>query len=116
MLYNKMQKSGLFHTHDKHLDLYNALIGLIGLDEAIEKGEINATEVLKKRHHDDKVKDPYVDSEKKKQKRKRKDSDPSKDKEHSISSPKGKTQPMPLSTNKSLTVEETVHYDAMEAD
>nr|GEZ82966.1 hypothetical protein [Tanacetum cinerariifolium] len=33
-LYNKMQKSGLFHTHDKHLDLYNALIGLIGLDES----------------------------------------------------------------------------------
>nr|GEU94150.1 hypothetical protein [Tanacetum cinerariifolium] len=50
MLYNKMQKSGLFHTHDKHLDPYNALIGSIALDEAIAKGEIDAKKFLKMRH------------------------------------------------------------------
>ncbi|GJT69431.1 hypothetical protein Tco_1028717 [Tanacetum coccineum] len=58
MLYNKMQKSGLFLTHDKHLDIYNALIGSIGLDEAIAKGEIDSTKVLKKRRHNDKDEDP----------------------------------------------------------
>ncbi|GJX27071.1 hypothetical protein Tco_0233367 [Tanacetum coccineum] len=81
-------KSRLFHTHDKHLDLYNALIGSIGLDEAIAKGEIDATKVLKKRRHDDKDEDPFADSKKKKRKRKRKDYEPSKDKEQPIFSPK----------------------------
>nr|GEW03692.1 hypothetical protein [Tanacetum cinerariifolium] len=89
MLYNKIQKSGLFHTYDKHLDLYNALIGSIDLDEAIAKGEIDATKVLKKRHHDDK--DPSADFEKKKQERNKKDSEPSKDKKQHVSSPKEKT-------------------------
>ncbi|GJV13723.1 hypothetical protein Tco_1355264 [Tanacetum coccineum] len=116
MLYNKMQKSGIFYTHDKHLDLFNALIGSIGLDEAIAKGEIDAAKVLKKRRHDDKDKDPSADSKKKKQKRKRKDYEPSKDKEHLVSSLKGKTQPKPSSTDKYVTAEETVHDDAIEAD
>ncbi|GJW56487.1 hypothetical protein Tco_0103218 [Tanacetum coccineum] len=68
MLYNKMQKCRLYHTHEKHLDIYNVLIGSIGLDEAIAKGEIDGTKVLKKRRHDDKDEDPPTDSEKKKQK------------------------------------------------
>nr|GFB13478.1 hypothetical protein [Tanacetum cinerariifolium] len=33
----KAQHSGSFQEHQKHLDLYNALIGLISLDEAIKK-------------------------------------------------------------------------------
>ncbi|GKE70153.1 hypothetical protein Tco_1528225, partial [Tanacetum coccineum] len=81
-------KSRLVHTHDKHLDLYNALIGSIGLDEANAKGEIDATKVLKKRRHDDKDEDPFADSKKKKRKRKRMDYEPSKDKEQPIFSPK----------------------------
>ncbi|GJT39921.1 hypothetical protein Tco_0939786 [Tanacetum coccineum] len=56
-----MQKSGSFQEHEKHLDLYNALIGSIGLDEAIAKGEIDSTKVLKKRRNDDKDKDPSAD-------------------------------------------------------
>ncbi|GJV28757.1 hypothetical protein Tco_1385205, partial [Tanacetum coccineum] len=73
MLFDMMQKSGSFQEHEKHLDLYNALIGSIGLDDAIAKGDIDPTKVLKKRHHDDKDKDPSVDSEKGKKKRRRKD-------------------------------------------
>ncbi|GJW80324.1 hypothetical protein Tco_0144299 [Tanacetum coccineum] len=68
MVYNKMQKCRLYHTHEKHLDIYNVLIRSIGLDEAIAKGEIDGTKVLKKRRHDDKDEDPPADSEKKKQK------------------------------------------------
>ncbi|GJT04556.1 hypothetical protein Tco_0839018 [Tanacetum coccineum] len=68
MLYNKMHKSGSFSEHEKHLDLYNALIGSIHLDKAIAKGEIDPTKVLKKRHHDDKDDDPPTDSKKKKKK------------------------------------------------
>ncbi|GJS87934.1 hypothetical protein Tco_0770570 [Tanacetum coccineum] len=58
MLYDKMQKSGSFNEHEKHLDLYNALIGSIHIDEAIAKGEIDLTKVLKNIIHDDKDEDP----------------------------------------------------------
>ncbi|GKE04001.1 hypothetical protein Tco_1396019, partial [Tanacetum coccineum] len=39
MLYDKIQESGSFKEHEKHLDLYNDLIGSIGLDDAIAKDE-----------------------------------------------------------------------------
>ncbi|GJW45272.1 hypothetical protein Tco_0074071 [Tanacetum coccineum] len=116
MLYDKIQKSGSFQTHEKHLDLYNALIGTISLDEVITKGEIDPTKVLKKRHHDDKDEDPPTDSEKKKKRRRRKDSKPSKEKDQSGSSKAGKTPSKPSSTDKSINTEETVHEVAIEAD
>ncbi|GKA77279.1 hypothetical protein Tco_0783740, partial [Tanacetum coccineum] len=68
-LFDMMQKSESFQEHGKHLDLCNALIGQIGLDEAIAKGKNDPTRVLKKRRHDDKDKDPLADSEKGKKKR-----------------------------------------------
>ncbi|GKE33835.1 hypothetical protein Tco_1453157 [Tanacetum coccineum] len=74
MLYDKMQKSGSFNEHQKHIDLYNALTGSIGLDEAITKGEIDPAKVLKKKCHDDKDQDPPTNSEKER----RKDAKPSK--------------------------------------
>ncbi|GKE81071.1 hypothetical protein Tco_1551071, partial [Tanacetum coccineum] len=74
--------------HEKHLDLYNALIGSIHLDEAIAKGEIDPT----------------------------KDSEPSKDKDQSGSSKAGKPPSKPSLTDKSVNTEETVHEVAMEAD
>ncbi|GJV76865.1 hypothetical protein Tco_1508449, partial [Tanacetum coccineum] len=74
-----MQQSGSFQEHQKRLDLYNALIGSIGLDEAIAKGEINPAKVLKKRRCDDKDEDPPAKSDKEKKRRKQKDFEPSKD-------------------------------------
>ncbi|GJU29916.1 hypothetical protein Tco_1173505 [Tanacetum coccineum] len=115
MLFDKMQKSGSFQEHEKHLDLYNALIGSIGLDEAISKGEIDPSKVLKKRHHDDEDKDPSVDSEKEKKKRRRKDSGRSKDKEPTDSSKKGKAPSQPSKTDKPMNAEEVVQEVAMEA-
>ncbi|GJW21556.1 hypothetical protein Tco_0032178 [Tanacetum coccineum] len=67
-----------FQENEMHLDLYNSLIGLIGLDEAIAKGETDPTKVLKKRHHNDKDQDPPVDTKKEKKRRRRKDTEPSK--------------------------------------
>ncbi|GJR34665.1 hypothetical protein Tco_1210349 [Tanacetum coccineum] len=66
MIYDKMQKSGSLNKHEKHIDIYNALISSIHLDEAIAKGEIYPKKVMKKRCHDDKDEDPPADSEKKK--------------------------------------------------
>nr|GEW95838.1 hypothetical protein [Tanacetum cinerariifolium] len=81
----------------KHLDLYNALIGRIHLDEAIAKGEINHPTSSDKR-------------------RKRKDSRPSKDKDQLVSSKIGKTLSKPSSTDKYVNAEEIVLEVAMGAD
>nr|GEW76170.1 putative ribonuclease H-like domain-containing protein [Tanacetum cinerariifolium] len=59
-------KSGSINQHQKHIDLYNALIGSIVLDEAIMKGELDPLKVLKKRRHDDRDQDPPVNSTKEK--------------------------------------------------
>ncbi|GJZ73701.1 hypothetical protein Tco_0637847, partial [Tanacetum coccineum] len=78
MLYDKMQQIGSVQEHQKHLDLYNALIGSISLDEAIAKGEIDPAKVLKKRRHDEKDEDPPAKFDKEKKRRKRKDYEASK--------------------------------------
>ncbi|GJX80362.1 hypothetical protein Tco_0328511 [Tanacetum coccineum] len=88
-------KSISFHTHEKHLELYNALIGSINLDED---------------------KDPPANFENKRKRRKRKDSEPPKEKELSGSSPKGKTKTKPSSIDKSVNAKEIVHDVAMESD
>ncbi|GJR58502.1 hypothetical protein Tco_1500664 [Tanacetum coccineum] len=116
MIYDNMKKSISFHTHEKHLELYNALIGSINLDEAIAKGKLDSSKVLKKRHHDDKDEDPPADFENKRKRRKRNDSEPPKEKEQSGSSPKGKTKTKPSSIDKSVNAKETVHDVAMESD
>ncbi|GKB52203.1 hypothetical protein Tco_0902956 [Tanacetum coccineum] len=49
ILLDKMQKSGSFLNDDKHLDLYNALMNSIGLDEAIEKRDLDLAHDKKRR-------------------------------------------------------------------
>ncbi|GJS32592.1 hypothetical protein Tco_0530974 [Tanacetum coccineum] len=88
MLYDKMQNSRSFNEHEKHFDLYNDLIGLIHLDEAIAKGETDPT----------------------------KDSEPSKDRDQSGSSKAGKTPSKPSSTDKTVNAEERVHEVTTKAD
>nr|GEV29287.1 hypothetical protein [Tanacetum cinerariifolium] len=88
MLYDKLQKSGSFNEHENHLDLYNALIGSIHLDDKITKGEIDPTKHLKMRRHADKDEDHLA----------------------------GKTPSKPSSTDKSVNAKETVHESAMKAD
>ncbi|GJR30088.1 hypothetical protein Tco_1106320 [Tanacetum coccineum] len=72
-LYDMMQKSHSFLAHEKHLELFNALMNSMGVDEVFVKGNLDRTPRLKKRHHDDQ--DPPVNSTKDKQKRRRKDTD-----------------------------------------
>nr|GEW53336.1 uncharacterized mitochondrial protein AtMg00810-like [Tanacetum cinerariifolium] len=45
-LINKMQRSSSFLDHDKHLDLYNALMDFISLNEAIKRGDLDPTKEL----------------------------------------------------------------------
>ncbi|GKD68000.1 hypothetical protein Tco_1322090 [Tanacetum coccineum] len=107
MLYDKMQQIGSVQEHQKHLDLYNALIGSISLDEAIAKGEIDPAKVLKKRRHDEKDEDPPAKFDKEKKRRKRKDYEASKY-DQTSSSKKGNTPSKSSKTDKSMNAEEIV--------
>ncbi|GKB12134.1 hypothetical protein Tco_0846057 [Tanacetum coccineum] len=86
------------------------------LDDAIAKGEIDLTKVLKKRRHDDKDKDPSADAEKGKKKRRRKDYEPSKDKDTAGSSKKGKAPSQTSKIDKSINADETIQEAAMETE
>ncbi|GJU92717.1 hypothetical protein Tco_1317473 [Tanacetum coccineum] len=112
ILYDKMQKIRTFHTHEKHLDLYNALIGSIHLNDAIAKRKIDSTKVLKKIRHEDKDEDPLADSEKKRKRKKRKDYEPSKDKEQSGSSPKA-DQPVDVEEDAGNVADEQPQEDVV---
>ncbi|GKE08320.1 hypothetical protein Tco_1411871, partial [Tanacetum coccineum] len=72
-LHDMMLKSRLFLDHQKHLELYNALIESIGIDEAMAKSELDPVKTLKRHHDQDQ--DPPTDKDLKK--RKRKDADTS---------------------------------------
>ncbi|GJS91378.1 hypothetical protein Tco_0774014 [Tanacetum coccineum] len=93
-LYDMMQKSCSILAHDKHLELYNALMNLMGVDGSATKGDLDCTPSQHKRSHDDQ--DPPKDREgEKKSKRRRKDVGGS-------SSKKGKAQ------------EDSPHYETAE--
>nr|GEU91627.1 probable 2-oxoglutarate-dependent dioxygenase AOP1 [Tanacetum cinerariifolium] len=94
ILFDKMDKSRSYMTHDKYQELYDALLNSIMLDEAITSGD--------------------VDPDKKR--RKGKDSKPFKDKVQNGSSSKGKTQSKPSSTNKPVNAEEPLHEAEMDMD
>ncbi|GJY67169.1 hypothetical protein Tco_0469407 [Tanacetum coccineum] len=119
ILFDKMDKSRSYITHNKHQVLYDALLNSVCLVEAIANGESNLDKVLRKRHCD-KDQDPIAGSDKeKKRKRKVKDSKPSKDTTQ-IGSSKGKTPPKTSKTDKSITAEELVkepiHEVAMDVE
>ncbi|GKA95320.1 hypothetical protein Tco_0817358 [Tanacetum coccineum] len=115
-----------FLQHDKHLELYNTLIGSMGIDEAIAEGDLDPTKTLKKIHRDD-DQDPHADSKKEKKKRRQKDTEPSKKNNNQAGSKKGKTPSKPSKSNKptntkelvqdaAMDDEELVQDDAMDAD
>ncbi|GJR26520.1 hypothetical protein Tco_1102752 [Tanacetum coccineum] len=88
ILLDKMQKCRSFQTHEKHLDLYNALVNLTMLDEAITSGDVNPSKSFEKESPND----------------------------QSGSTPKGKTQSKPSSTDKFVNAEEIIHDVALETD
>nr|GEU54984.1 hypothetical protein [Tanacetum cinerariifolium] len=107
ILFDKMDRSRSNMTHDKHQELYDALLNSMYLDDTIESGEANPDKVLRKRHRDENQDAPTGSDKEKKRSRKGKDSKPSKDKAH-IGSSKGKTPPNTSKTGKSMTTEESV--------
>ncbi|GJS99492.1 hypothetical protein Tco_0820662 [Tanacetum coccineum] len=49
ILFDNMDKSRSYMSHDKHQELYDALLNSIMLDEAIASGDVNPDKVLRKR-------------------------------------------------------------------
>nr|GEU57534.1 hypothetical protein [Tanacetum cinerariifolium] len=66
-LYEMMQKSHSFLYHDKHLELYNALINLMGVDGSAAKGHMPSQH---KRSHDDQDLEIHEGDKSKKRRRK----------------------------------------------
>nr|GEU68161.1 hypothetical protein [Tanacetum cinerariifolium] len=97
ILFDKMDKSCSYMTHDKHQDVYDALLNSICLEDAITRGDINTDKALRKRERGD-DQDPTAGSEQwKKKRRKGKDSEPSKDKlQTSLSKLKIHSKPLRL--------------------
>ncbi|GKB22399.1 hypothetical protein Tco_0861800 [Tanacetum coccineum] len=85
ILFDKMDRSRSYMTHDKHQELYDALLNSMFLDDTIASGEVNNHKVLRKRHHDE-------------------DQD----------LPTGKAPPKSSKTGKSITVKESVEEPVYE--
>ncbi|GKA43906.1 hypothetical protein Tco_0736630 [Tanacetum coccineum] len=61
ILFEKMDKSRSYLTHDKHQELFDALLNSICLDDIVAQGQANTENILRKRDHgDDKDEDPSV--------------------------------------------------------
>ncbi|GKB18931.1 hypothetical protein Tco_0852854 [Tanacetum coccineum] len=71
IIFEKIDKSRSYMSHDKHQELYDALLNSIMLDEASAKGDVNLVKVLRKRDGDD-DQDPSARSDQGKKKKKRK--------------------------------------------
>nr|GEX86253.1 hypothetical protein [Tanacetum cinerariifolium] len=68
-LYDMMHKSRSFLAHNKHLELYNAFMNSMGVDEYAAKDDLDCTPSQHKRSHDDQ--DPLEDHEGEKNKKRR---------------------------------------------
>ncbi|GJX97245.1 hypothetical protein Tco_0353043 [Tanacetum coccineum] len=51
ILFDKMEKSHSYLTHDKHQDLYDVVFNSLSLDDAIASGQADIEKVLRKRYH-----------------------------------------------------------------
>ncbi|GKB97048.1 hypothetical protein Tco_0983185 [Tanacetum coccineum] len=88
ILFDKMDKSQSYMSHDKHQELFDALLNSIMLDKAIASGDVNPDKVLRKRDRRD-DQDPTAGSDQGKQKRRKgKDYESYKDKVQTGSSSK----------------------------
>ncbi|GJV64112.1 hypothetical protein Tco_1474940 [Tanacetum coccineum] len=110
-----MDKSRSYLTHDKHQELYNALLNSIILDEAIARGDVNQDKVLRKKDYgDDQDPSARSDQGKEKKMRKRTNAELSKKSSTSKESSKGKTSPKTSKIGKSVTAEEPIEEPIQE--
>ncbi|GKE95099.1 hypothetical protein Tco_1579954 [Tanacetum coccineum] len=115
LLFDKVDKIRSYMSHDKHQDLYDALLNSILLNEAVARGDVNPDTVLRKRDRND-DQDPTggSDQRKEKKRKKRTNAEPSKKSSGSKKSTKGNTTSKTSKTDKSVTSDESVQEPAHE--
>ncbi|GJT87453.1 hypothetical protein Tco_1069170 [Tanacetum coccineum] len=109
ILFENMDKSRSYHTHDKYQALYDALLNSFILDDDIARGQADAEKVLRKRDHGEK--DPLAgpNQGKKNKISRTKESKPSKKSSTSKETSKGKSPTKTSKSGKSVTAEEPVN-------
>ncbi|GKB82042.1 hypothetical protein Tco_0948937 [Tanacetum coccineum] len=108
IIFDKMDKSRSYLTHDKHQALYDALFNSLSLDDAIASGQAGLEKVLRKKDHDDEDPSAGPDQGKKTKRCRTKDSKPSKKSSTSKESSKGKSPAKTSKFGKSVTAKEPV--------
>ncbi|GJZ79677.1 hypothetical protein Tco_0644514 [Tanacetum coccineum] len=114
IIFDTMDKSRSYLTHDKNQALFKALLNSVSLDDDITSGQANLEKILRKRDLDDE--DPLAGpSQGKKTKKSRtKESEPSKKSSTSKESSKYKSPTKTSKSGKSMTAEELVEEPAFE--
>ncbi|GJZ63171.1 hypothetical protein Tco_0619592 [Tanacetum coccineum] len=108
ILFEKMDKSRSYQTHDKHQALYDALRSSLILDDDITRGQADAEKVLRKRDCNEEDPSAGPNQGKKTKRSKTKESEPSKKSSTSKESSRGKSPGKTSKFGKSLTAEEPV--------
>ncbi|GJU49121.1 hypothetical protein Tco_1218676 [Tanacetum coccineum] len=105
-------------THDKHKDLFDALLNSICLDDAVARGQADLDKIMRNRDHDDNNKDEDHSTgpnQGKKTKRSRtNESEPSKKSSTTKESSKGKSPAKTSKSGKSVTTEEPTEEPAFD--
>ncbi|GJR43370.1 hypothetical protein Tco_1311473, partial [Tanacetum coccineum] len=108
ILFEKIDKSRSYLTHDKHQALFDALLNSMSLDDAIARGQADPEKVLRKRDRDDEDPSAGPNQGKKTKRSRTKESEPSKKSSTSKESSKGKSPAKTSKSGKSMTAEEPV--------
>ncbi|GJZ06893.1 hypothetical protein Tco_0540686, partial [Tanacetum coccineum] len=112
ILFEKMDKSRSYLTHDKHQALFDALFNSLCLDDVIACGQVETEKVLRKRDHDgdDKDEDHSAgpNQGKKTKRRRTKESESSKNTSTTKETSKGNAPTKGSKSYKSMHVEESV--------
>ncbi|GJW17472.1 hypothetical protein Tco_0024908 [Tanacetum coccineum] len=98
ILFDKMDKSCSYLTHDKHQALFDALLNSMSLDDAIASGQADPEKIMRKKDRDDEDPSSGPNQGKKTKRSRTKESEPSQKSSTSKESSKGKS---PAKTTKS---------------
>ncbi|GJX24393.1 hypothetical protein Tco_0228838 [Tanacetum coccineum] len=114
ILFEKMDKSRSYLTHDKHQALYDTLINSLCLDDVIARGQADIEKIPKKRDRDDKDPSAGPNQGKKTKRSRTKESESSKKLSTTKESSKGKSPTKTSKSGKSMTAKEPVEELAFE--
>ncbi|GKB24646.1 hypothetical protein Tco_0864047 [Tanacetum coccineum] len=114
ILFEKIDNSCSYLTHDKHQALFDALLNSMSLDDAIARGQADLEKVLRKRDHDDEDPSAGPNQDKMTKRRRTKEFEPSKKSSTTKESSKGKSPVKTSKSGKSVTVEELVEEPVFE--